>query len=107
MKIKRVRKEICGKNWLRWGEEFTNLGEVIDPIMKQTRYTKCWKGWFDGLGFVYATDLVFMDVLEEEKEENLKCHSETLALAFGVLKSVPGTYIGVSKNLHTCHDCLS
>lgn len=54
-------------------------------------------------GFVYATDLVFMDVLEEEKEENLKCHSEKLALAFGVLKIVPGTDIGVSKNLRTCH----
>ena len=51
------------------------------------------------------TGLVLMDVSEEEKEENLNCHSEKLALAYGLLKTSPGTDIRVSKNLRICHDC--
>ena len=51
------------------------------------------------------TGLVLMDVSEEEKEENLNCHSEKLALAYGLLKTSPGTDIRISKNLRICHDC--
>ncbi|KAK4569272.1 hypothetical protein RGQ29_004607 [Quercus rubra] len=56
-------------------------------------------------GFTPVTGLVLMDVSEEEKEENLNCHSEKLALAYGLLKTSPGTDIRVSKNLRICHDC--
>ncbi|TKY72588.1 Pentatricopeptide repeat-containing protein [Spatholobus suberectus] len=56
-------------------------------------------------GFTPLTDLVLMDVSEEEKEENLTFHSEKLALAYGVLKSSPGTKIRISKNLRICLDC--
>ncbi|OVA09686.1 Pentatricopeptide repeat [Macleaya cordata] len=56
-------------------------------------------------GFVPATELVLMDVSEEEKEGNLNCHSEKLATAYGILKTSPGTEILVSKNLRTCYDC--
>ncbi|KAI3684397.1 hypothetical protein L6452_33620 [Arctium lappa] len=58
-------------------------------------------------GFVPVTDLVLMDISEEEKEGNLTYHSEKLALAFGILKSSPGSEIQVSKNLRTCLDCHS
>ncbi|KAK1363412.1 Pentatricopeptide repeat-containing protein [Heracleum sosnowskyi] len=33
------------------------------------------------------------------------CHSEKLAIAFGVLMTPPGTKIRVAKNLRTCADC--
>lgn len=56
-------------------------------------------------GFRPMTDLVSMDVLEEEREENLNVHSEKLAIAYCVLKTGPGTEIRVSKNLQTCEDC--
>ncbi|XP_021731813.1 pentatricopeptide repeat-containing protein At5g50990-like [Chenopodium quinoa] len=58
-------------------------------------------------GYVPATDLVLMDVSEEEKEENLIFHSEKLALAFGVLKTSLRTEIRITKNLRTCYDCHS
>ena len=58
-------------------------------------------------GFMSETDLVFMDVSEEEKEENLNYHSEKLAVAYGILKSSPGAEILISKNLRTCLDCHS
>ncbi|MCL7034642.1 hypothetical protein MKW94_018485, partial [Papaver nudicaule] len=56
-------------------------------------------------GYVPATELVLMDVSEEEKEGNLNCHSEKLATAYGILKTSPGTEIRISKNLRTCYDC--
>ncbi|XP_059444307.1 pentatricopeptide repeat-containing protein At5g50990 [Corylus avellana] len=56
-------------------------------------------------GFTYVTELVLMDVSEEEKEENLNFHSEKLALAYGILKTSPGTEIRIFKNLRICHDC--
>ncbi|CAN1242099.1 Pentatricopeptide repeat-containing protein At5g50990 [Linum perenne] len=52
-------------------------------------------------------ELVMMDVSEEEKEENLRHHSEKLALAYGILKTGPGTEIRISKNLRICDDCHS
>ncbi|KAL2926850.1 hypothetical protein RDABS01_023840, partial [Bienertia sinuspersici] len=58
-------------------------------------------------GFMPATELVLMDVLEEEKEENLKSYSEKLALAFGVFKTCPRIEIQITKNLCTCYDCHS
>lgn len=56
-------------------------------------------------GFNPMTELVLMDVSEEEKEENLNFHSEKLALAYGILKTGPGTEIRISKNLRICNDC--
>ncbi|MED6144950.1 hypothetical protein PIB30_020245 [Stylosanthes scabra] len=56
-------------------------------------------------GFAPMTELVLMDVSEEEKEENLNFHSEKLALAYAVLKSSPGTKIRIFKNLRICQDC--
>jgi hypothetical protein len=56
-------------------------------------------------GFTYVTELVLMDVSEEEKEENLNFHSEKLALAYGILKTSPGTEIRIFKNLRICRDC--
>ncbi|XP_077227901.1 pentatricopeptide repeat-containing protein At5g50990-like [Tasmannia lanceolata] len=56
-------------------------------------------------GFEPVIELVLMDVSEEEKEGNLKSHSEKLALAFGILKTSPGSEIRLSKNLRTCQDC--
>ncbi|PON68859.1 DYW domain containing protein [Parasponia andersonii] len=48
---------------------------------------------------------VVHDVDEEEKEMTLKIHSEKLAVAFGIMNSVPGTKIQIIKNLRVCGDC--
>ncbi|KAL3845288.1 hypothetical protein ACJIZ3_002691 [Penstemon smallii] len=56
-------------------------------------------------GHVPNVGSVLHDVDEEEKGMVLQIHSEKLAVAFGILNSVPGTTIQVIKNLRTCGDC--
>jgi len=50
---------------------------------------------------------VLHDVDEEEKEMVVRVHSEKLAVAFGVMNSVPGSTIHVIRNLRVCVDCHS
>lgn len=52
----------------------------------------------------YKSEALF-DMDEEEKETALSHHSEKLAIAFGLLSTVPGTPIRVVKNLRVCRDC--
>lgn len=107
MKKKGVRKQY-GKSWVELMGSIHRFkaGDRSHPD------TKAIYRVFEGLnyrikleGFNPMTELVLMDVSEEEKEQNLNCHSEKLALAFGVLKTSPGTEIRVSKNLRICYDC--
>ncbi|KAK2991658.1 hypothetical protein RJ640_025127 [Escallonia rubra] len=56
-------------------------------------------------GYVPDTSWVLHDMEEQEKERQLFWHSERLAVAYGLLKAVPGTVIRVVKNLRVCGDC--
>lgn len=56
-------------------------------------------------GYVPDTSLVLHDMEQQEKEKQLFWHSERLAVAYGLLKSVPGTVIRIVKNLRVCGDC--
>lgn len=56
-------------------------------------------------GYVADTASVLHDVENEEKGMTLQVHSEKLAVAFGILNSVPGATIQVIKNLRICMDC--
>lgn len=57
------------------------------------------------IGYVPNTNFVLHDVEEELKEDMLSCHSEKLAIAFGILNTSPGTVIKITKNLRVCADC--
>ncbi|KZV34825.1 pentatricopeptide repeat-containing protein-like [Dorcoceras hygrometricum] len=57
------------------------------------------------VGYVPATDEIFCDISEEERDNALHYHSEKLAIAFGLLKTKPGELIHVIKNLRVCKDC--
>ncbi|KAL2478964.1 Pentatricopeptide repeat-containing protein [Forsythia ovata] len=109
MKKKGVRKW-SGKSWVelsgvihqfrsadRYHPETEAIYRVLEALIHRTRMQ----------GYVSMQDLVFMDISEEEKEENLNYHSEKLALTYAILKSSPGTEIQISKNLRTCLDCHS
>lgn len=50
---------------------------------------------------------VSFDIDEEEKETALSLHSEKIAIAFGLLRTEPGTTLRVVKNLRVCEDCHS
>lgn len=56
-------------------------------------------------GYVPNMASVLHDVDEEEKEMIVRVHSEKLAVAFGVMNSIPGSTIHVIKNLRVCGDC--
>ncbi|KAL1536502.1 hypothetical protein AAHA92_29144 [Salvia divinorum] len=57
------------------------------------------------IGYVPSVSSVLHDVDEEEKEIALQIHSEKLAVVFGLMSSIPGTTIQVTKNIRTCEDC--
>lgn len=107
MKMNRVRKK-SGKSWIEISgviHQF-NAGDlshlerdavlkILEKLIQRTKRD----------GYIHTKELVLMDVSDEEKEENLNYHSEKLALAYGILKTSPGTEIQITKNLRTCIDC--
>ncbi|CAA0820575.1 Pentatricopeptide repeat-containing protein -mitochondrial [Striga hermonthica] len=56
-------------------------------------------------GYLPDTSFVLHDMEQQEKERQLFWHSERLAVAYGLLKSSPGSCIRVIKNLRVCGDC--
>ncbi|KAI3446047.1 hypothetical protein Pfo_002712 [Paulownia fortunei] len=53
------------------------------------------------------TNSVFLDVSDDVKKDILFHHSEKLAIAFGLMRTKPGTIIRITKNLRICNDCHS
>ena len=72
--------------------------EIYSHLEKITRDLK-------SAGYSPDTSEVFLDMGEEEKESAVYCHSEKLAIAFGLISSKPGVTIRVVKNLRMCVDC--
>ncbi|QCE08970.1 structure-specific endonuclease subunit SLX1 [Vigna unguiculata] len=56
-------------------------------------------------GYVPDTGSVFHDVEEDEKADMVCSHSERLAIAFGLISTLPGTRLLITKNLRICEDC--
>ena len=56
-------------------------------------------------GYLPDTTFVLHDMEQQEKERQLFWHSERLAVAYGILRTVPGSVIRVVKNLRICGDC--
>ncbi|KAE8718459.1 Pentatricopeptide repeat-containing protein [Hibiscus syriacus] len=57
------------------------------------------------IGYVPDTNCALHDVDDKEKGDLLSEHSEKLALAYGILISIPGAPIHITKNLRVCSDC--
>ncbi|KAL9165135.1 hypothetical protein ABFS82_06G150700 [Erythranthe guttata] len=57
------------------------------------------------VGYVPTTEFVLFDIEEEEKEHFLGCHSEKIALAFGLITLKSDVVIRIVKNLRVCGDC--
>ncbi|PKU82297.1 putative pentatricopeptide repeat-containing protein At3g25060, mitochondrial isoform X1 [Dendrobium catenatum] len=57
------------------------------------------------IGYIPKIELVLHDLQDDVKERMLLCHSERLAIAFGLLKTGAGMRILVIKNLRVCEDC--
>ncbi|KAK1627223.1 hypothetical protein QYE76_001538 [Lolium multiflorum] len=58
-------------------------------------------------GYVPRTSNVLADIEEEEKEAALNYHSERLAIAFALLKSLPGTPIRIAREDERSNRCVA
>nr|AYM00668.1 pentatricopeptide repeat protein [Salvia miltiorrhiza] len=76
--------------------EYEQILEIMEEMELKMR----------ALGYRPKTEFVLHDIEEEEvKVKMLRNHSERLAIAFGILKTRPGTRLLVTKNLRVCGDC--
>lgn len=102
-----IRKE-PGYSWIEAGREFRlfHAGEVpLDVREKVIGFLEELVSEMRKRGYVPDTSSVMHDLEEHEKEHHLFLHSERLAVAFGIVKSPPGSVIRVVKNLRVCGDC--
>eukprot|EP01018_Ginkgo_biloba_P007201 Gb_03579 [translate_table: standard] len=61
-------------------------------------------GQIEEAGFVPKTNFVLHDT-QQQKQHPVCFHSEMLAIAFGLINTLPGTPIRVIKNLRVCLNC--
>ncbi|CAN1300213.1 Pentatricopeptide repeat-containing protein At2g33760 [Linum perenne] len=92
--------EIDGKSYLfsmgdKSHPEANNIFQYLDELM-----WRCAEA-----GYVPAPESVMHQLEEEEREYALRYHSEKLAIAFGLLKTSPGSVIRIVKNIRMCEDC--
>eukprot|EP01018_Ginkgo_biloba_P003195 Gb_11222 [translate_table: standard] len=109
MKDRRVKKE-PGCSWMDVNNNVHSflVGDRTHPQIEQI-YSKLEKLTVEmkAAGYVPDTNYVLHDVAEEQKERILSCHSEKLAIAFGLISTSPGTTIRIVKNIRVCGDCHS
>ncbi|KAL0007978.1 hypothetical protein SO802_009480 [Lithocarpus litseifolius] len=101
-------KKIPGCSWIEVDgvvHEFL-VGDKSHPLSEKI-YAKLDKfaNELKAAGYVPSRDFVLFDIEEEEKEHFLGCHSEKLAIAFGLISTSPKDVIRVVKNLRVCGDC--
>lgn len=75
--------------------EFEKIYAATEKMMKQIMLA----------GYVPNTSEARLEADEYDKEASVSHHSEKLAIAFGLIKTFPGTPIRISKNLRVCTDC--
>lgn len=57
------------------------------------------------IGYCVDVEQVMQNVEEEQREIFLRCHSEKLAVVYGIISTGSSTPIRVMKNLRVCSDC--
>ncbi|OVA15920.1 Pentatricopeptide repeat [Macleaya cordata] len=110
MREKGLKKKEIGCSWIE-AENRRHLfvaGDVSHPQRKEI-YMKLEEvdGKCRKTGYVPMTEYVLHDVDELQKEAIVGCHSEKLAVSFGLLQNGTGNkgVIRVIKNLRICGDC--
>ncbi|KAL1197330.1 Pentatricopeptide repeat-containing protein [Cardamine amara subsp. amara] len=88
----KVYSFVVGERFLDGFEEIKSLWSILE--------TEIWK-----MGYRPDTSSVQHDLSEEEKIEQLRGHSEKVAITYGLIKTSKGTTLRVYKNLRICVDC--
>ncbi|CAN0879606.1 Putative pentatricopeptide repeat-containing protein At3g08820 [Linum grandiflorum] len=99
-------KKLRGCSWIEVNgivHEFL-VGDTSHPLSERI-YSKLSELSLPTAGYVPTTEYILFDIEEEEKEHSLGCHSEKLAVAYGLIATDPEDVIRVVKNLRICGDC--
>ncbi|WCJ29797.1 Tetratricopeptide repeat (TPR)-like superfamily protein [Euphorbia peplus] len=111
MKTKGLKKE-AGRSWIEidkemhfffGGDDKHPLIEEIHEVLKEME-----KRMKQELGYSYGVKYALRDVEDESKQDNLRFHSEKLAIGLALVNGgweVNGRVIRVFKNLRVCGDC--
>lgn len=107
MDKRKVKKE-PGYSWIEVKNKTYSFlaGDLTHPLSNQI-YSKLSELTIrlKDAGYQPDTNYVFHDIEDEQKETILSHHSERLALAFGLIATVPEIPIQIVKNLRVCGDC--
>ncbi|XP_065855178.1 pentatricopeptide repeat-containing protein At1g25360 [Euphorbia lathyris] len=107
MKDRGVKKE-PGCSWIEV-ESMVHVFLVNDTVHPEVQgvynYLKQLNMKMRKLGYVPDTKFVLQDMEFDQKEAALSCHSEKLAVAYGLMKLPRGATVRVFKNLRICGDC--
>ncbi|XP_074275431.1 pentatricopeptide repeat-containing protein At4g21065-like [Silene latifolia] len=88
----RVHEFIAGdSNHIEAHDIFKKLEEIDERLREE--------------GYKPEVSEVLLEIDDEEKAFQLLHHSEKLAVAFGLIKTKPGSEIRIVKNLRSCGDC--
>ncbi|CAH9066032.1 unnamed protein product [Cuscuta europaea] len=107
MRSKGVKKE-PGCSWIEVNKQIhafvmgdkshpqiNNIEEELNQIIQRLKEA----------GYVPDTNFVLQDLEGEQMEDSLLCHSEKLAIAFGLMSLPKEKTIRIRKNLRICGDC--
>ncbi|KAL3645158.1 hypothetical protein CASFOL_010338 [Castilleja foliolosa] len=107
MNERKVKKSV-GCSWIEVKTEIHAFvsGDISHPVSDKI-YAELREldDLLAGAGYIPNTLPVFYDLENDEKIEGVSCHSERLAIAFGLISTPPGTKLLVTKNLRVCEDC--
>ncbi|KAH0877788.1 hypothetical protein HID58_065182 [Brassica napus] len=107
MKEMSLRKD-AGCSWIELnGKVFSFVaGESsLDGFEEIKRIWSVLEREIGKMGYRPDTSSVQHDLSEEEKTEQLRGHSEKLAITYGLIRTSEGTTLRVYKNLRICVDC--
>ncbi|KAG0483524.1 hypothetical protein HPP92_011608 [Vanilla planifolia] len=107
MDERKVKKE-AGRSWIQVKNKVhafvasDTTHPLSEQIYKKVKEMSC---RLKEKGYVPDTSFVLHDTDGEHKQVLLACHSERLALAFGLMATAQGTPLQIVKNLRVCGDC--
>lgn len=107
MKKKRIKKE-PGVSWIEHQGmvHYFTVGDLSHPDRKLIQGMLEWLNLKCNIaGYIPISDVILLDVEDDEKARLLWVHSERLALAFALLRTPYGSPIRIIKNLRICFDC--
>lgn len=114
--VAKVRTKMAEKNLVQTpGFSLIEAKRKVYKFVSQDKSTQQWNTIYGMVhqmewqlkfeGYIPDTSQVLLDVDDEEKRERLKCHSQKLAIAFGLIHTSEGSPLRITRNLRMCSDC--